>query len=441
MGSPIILLGMPQSGVTEVAGALSTLGFFFGSEGEFFKLDQDDRDGRFEQRALTNFNYRCLSAFQMHVASVNSLPAAWRSYPHAKGLHHELKDLLSATFVNRDLCGIKQPMATLLTPLYQDVFAELGLASHFVVCVRSPLGLPATPMKWTHEVGSRPIPPLGPLALGCWLRHTLGGIEAAKDSDLSVVTFEEFMEHPRSFLEGILRFHPACSPTEDQWSQAIAGLKSQLPIDSHASDPFEDYPSLLRKTLNLCKELGRGQANHDEVVNLVEQFRLWREMLAPPANPGAQVSLSWVERGVAKVEQTPFLPSGDWQTVRLPVGAPPNTFLSGLFYSRPCRIWLRRCVWSSNGKYESAKLVAGPGSRLSETEGIQRLDGACESQQVSLRSPSAPGPFTLELELLLEAGAQIYVEAANRLADRLLQCTAVHAALLTASRPPKKGDQ
>ena len=180
----------------------------------------------------------------------------------------------------------------------------------------------------------------------------------------------------------------------------------------------------MAETHSLCRDLASGARGDERIGVLAEEFEGWRAMLAPPGNPGTQVGFAWHEHGCAQVAQKPFLPSGDWQTVRVPIPAPAATEVFGLLYGRPCRVWIRRCEWSSGGGREPVKLRAGPGSVLRHEFGVVRLDGSVEPGQIHLRTPVSPGPYELEIEFLLEASPQITLESVNRLTGRLQECLA-----------------
>jgi hypothetical protein len=432
--NPVFVLGMPRSGATGVANALSRLGVFFGSQDELVQPAPDDAGGRFELRELSQFNRRCLAAFQMHVTSVAPMPAAWRAHPQAPALRHELRKTLAKRIGSQNRWGIKQPMASLLLPIYQEVFQDLALSPHYVLCVRDPLDFPELPLKWNREAGSRWIPPLGTRALGVWLRHTLGALEGAQGARVDVIPFAEFAKEPKPLLERIVSRYPGWSPLVDQRSEATAEVRSVAGDDLVTEPKADACPKLVRDTFSACCELSRGEAPEERVGSLIRSFDLWREMLNPPGNPGTQLGFAWFERGVVKVAQAPFLPAGDWQRLDLSVPAPPGTRVSGLLYGRPCRIWIRHCSWSSPWGRVPAKLEAGPGSRCSEVGGLQLLEGAYESGQVSVTTPTFTGPYLFEIEFFLEAGPQINVDAANRLSNRLQECVARYEALSMSGR-------
>ena len=441
----IVILGMPRSGCSQLARALAFLGVFFGEEDALVRPDRDDPGGALELKTLANLNARCLSTFGLHVTSVATMPSAWRNYPQATLLRTELARILSETFCKAERWAIKQPTIGLLMPLYQEVFKELGLSPRYVVCCRNPAALAKLPLKWNHEAGSRWTPALGPVAVGAWLAHTLGPLGSIDRGD--VVSYDQVVESPVRILERLVSPEQGWSPTAEEWS-AAGGTIGHDPYGEE-TESLAEYPSLVREAWAECQRIGRGEPAGETVQSLVASFETWRAMLAPPQSPGTQVGFAWVENGVVQAAQVPFLPTGDWQRVLMPISAPPNTVLSGLLYGRPCRVWIRRCSWTSKrgaapdspgpdsfgpDSLRPASLVPGPGSQCSESRGYVRLDGAYESQQVSLRTPSFAGPYELELEFLLEAGPQINVDTAMRLAGRLEACADRYAALSVEAR-------
>jgi hypothetical protein len=111
------------------------------------------------------------------------------------------------------------------------------------------------------------------------------------------------------------------------------------------------------------------------------------------------------------------------------LNALPQTLVNGLLYNKPCRVWIRRAHFKVRDQEFPVKFTSGPGSSLSVYQGMIRLDGAYESQQLSLVTPSEPGPYELEMDLLLESGLAISVESTVRIASRLHECAAKISAI------------
>lgn len=388
---PLLILGLPGGGTTRLAAELVESGRSFGAKSDLLP-DAERGTSSFERADLSLLHRRGLAAFQMHFASVAPLPKHWIRSPLAAPLVEDLRTILERLWTADPNACIKSHVATLLLPLYAEAFRQLGVRPAVSLCVREPSFYVTTPLRWESAPGARTVPPLGALGIGVWLRHTLESL--AFSSGATVVL------HPDSMVQPDLR----------------------------------DFPALVSEVYALCRTLARGEATADRLAVAVKQFDDWREMLEPPGIPGTQIGLAWYENGVAQVSQLPFLPNGDWQTVRLPVPAPAATEVFGLLYGRPCRVWMRRCDWISREGRSPASVRPGPGSRLSEEAGVGRLDGAFEPHQIRLRTPTERGPYELELEFLLEAGPQITLESARRLGERLLGCLATQQRLADSAR-------
>jgi hypothetical protein len=426
---PIVVLGMPQSGCSTVARALTLLGVDFGTPAEMVRVDESAPGGHFEQSALTGFNRRCLSSLQLHPLSSRAMPANWRSHPLAPGMREVLRRAISER-LGKGQSGIKQPMACLLLPLYQEVFSELGLCPHYVVCLRDPVQIGSSGFTWIDESGASSFAPAGQVAVGAWLNYTLSALEAGSSAQLTVVPYEAMLDSPGPVLHRILKKAPWLTFSDTDFSRATESIRSIPHCPAVTTAALSDYPPLVANTFELCCRLASDESEIVGLPSLIAEFDLWREMLAPPGNPGTRLGFAWIESGRAETAQVPFLPSGEWQTVRLMVPAPPSTQLSGVLYGRPCRIWFKRCLWRFGSSQMQAQLLSGPGSQLVQSGGFLRLEASYEAGQVSVKTPSTPGPYELEIEFLLEAGPLITAEVSRRLAERLQECAVRHERLV-----------
>lgn len=418
---PIVILGMQRSGTSAVAGALTRLGVNMGPDDGFFPEDSNNSAGYFELRALTTFSHKCLTFFQMSVASTQPLPEAWTNYPQARILIDELKALLKNHFSESPLWGFKQPIASIIWPIYAQALIELDLNPSFVICVRNPMEVMSSEANWVYAPGGRQLAPFGAKAIGVWMNYTFSALDAAKHADLTVVPYKDFISNPRHFLERIVNKSTAWKPSESAWETAVQSVNPALKHHQNGVDSLTNAPVLARKLLEYCEA---KPEDSEALDNLTREWSVWQSMLAPQKLSGTRIGLAWRARGQIDSVQIPFLPSGDWQVIRFEFDAPPSTLMNGVLYNKACRIWIRRAEFLTPNGPTIAKLMAGPGSQINEINGIIRLDGAYETQQVNLVTPSQPGPYHLEWEILLEAGQQISQDTAARLADRLHQCAA-----------------
>lgn len=423
---PIVVLGMQRSGTSAVAGALSALGAFMGEQADFFPPDANNSAGYFEQQSLSTLNHKCLAFFQMSSVSVRPLPEFWFVFPQARILTEELARLLTQTFSNQQIWGFKQPMSSIIMPLYHQVFTDLGLSPQFVVCVRNPLEIQASEAHWEYGIKSRQMAPLGNRAVGVWLNYTLSALEGAKGADTTVVPYSEFVSDPVPFLSDIVSKQPGWNPSGEQWTAAQAAIQPHLKRQDRATGELEIYPQLVKATWDYCNTKIHTS---DQLAFLLKEYKLWRDILEPPKLSGTRLGFAWNQGGSVQSSQQPFMPAGTWQTVSLPISAPPMTELHGLMYSKPCRVWIKKCVFIHSSKESAAKLVPGPGSNLVEINGMLRLEGAYEARQISLMTPRESGPYQLGLEFLLESGERIVTDAASRVSQRLHQCSTRKASL------------
>jgi len=264
----------------------------------------------------------------------------------------------------------------------------------------------------------------------------LGSLEWARSRPLSIVPYAGFLEDSSRYLSDIVAKHGGISPSDNQWSEALASVRPGLRRQASRENDLANYPSLIGETLDYCTSSVHDERRH---AALLAEFESWLEILEPPRLSGTRIGFAWTQGGEIYSVQEPYLPIGDWQTVRLQVAAPARTELHGLFYSKACRVWIRRCVFLHGSGETAAQLTPGPGSNLAQINGIQRLEGAYEARQISLSTPSGPGPFTLEIEFLLESGTQIVNDAASRISSRLHECASKRAVVerRLAARPTR----
>ncbi len=328
-----------------------------------------------------------------------------------------------ARFKDYPVWGFKQPLAGLVWPIYANVLNEMGVEPQFVVCVRHPLEAQASELAIQYPSGGRE---MANLSGGMWLNYTLGAFEAAAESPVTVVPFSRFLHEPGPFLKRIVENQGKWKPSESQWADALASV---IPENRHhfgEPSALAEFPALVGDTFRFCES---GAEDTEVRAALVAEFRAWREMLAPPALSGTQMGFAWKVEGEAKSAVEPFLPAGDWQTISIRIPAPPRTELHGVLYNKPCRVWIRRCVFRTGREQSDAQLRAGPGSSLTPLQGMFRLDGAYEARQIMLNTPPRPGPYSLEMEFLLESGLPLVDDSVARAAERLYECTARQAML------------
>jgi hypothetical protein len=418
-----LIVGMQRSGTSALSGALARLGVCFGNEEMLYAADSNNLQGYFEHRKATAINLRILDEFQMHVTSFGGLPSNWSEHPQSVELRGLLRDFIKDDLRPNNPWGIKNPLASLLMPIYRRVFQELGLCPNYLVCVRNPLESMASEASLEFGDSYRVMQSLGTMAIGSWLRYTLGAICEADPDRLQVVPYDELLANPRAVLESVVAMAPTWRPNSAQWEDALGSVRTDLRRNRTPVSKLDHFPSIVGRTYEAVTALGAGQASAlSELRELYAEFQTWTRMLGDPPSAPGQLNLTWVEAGERRYVELRFEVTSSWQTISVAVDAPPKTPISGSIYGRSARVWIRRCVWSAGGRTTEAALSSGPCSGVSNRSGMWRLDAAPEAHQIRLVTPGSVGPYKLELEFLLEAGTAIDIEIAASLAQKLGRC-------------------
>ncbi len=422
--NPIVILGMQRSGTSALAGALYRLGVSFGRESLLYQGDANNAGGYYEHRKATILNLRTLRTFQMHPTSLGRLPEGWKEHPQAESLRAELRGFIETEFANPGRWAIKQPVTSMVIPLYTDVFNELAIEPHYVICVRNPLECMASESKLDFGDSYRVMASLGEAAVGSWLRYTLGAFADVQGRrHLTVVPYADFLADPDTSLRAIVDEHPDWEPSRQQWVEAMSSIKGDLRHNRVTEQALDSYPALVGRTFRAASSFDPSNVEDwRTILGLYREYELWISMMSEPATPPGKLGLAWIEDGRQRISEVRYAPEGSWQTIRLPIDAPPKTVVSGLLYGRPYRAWIRKCVWNIGEKTAPAALRTGLGSSIERAGPLSLLHGVFEPNQIALTTPAGPGPYDLEIEMFLEVGPFVSEEIAAGLSRKLEEC-------------------
>jgi hypothetical protein len=406
---------MQRSGTSALSGALHALGVSFGQAEMLYEADSNNPQGYFEHRRATVFNLRCLHTFQMHPTCFDRLPPDWKEHPGAKELRDELKAFLKDEFAGCEHWAIKQPLASLLLPIYLSVFEELGIRAQFLVCVRNPLETLRSEAKLEFGDSYRVMASLGMRAIGSWLRYTLGSLADLQGQDVSVVCYDDLVRTPLSVLE---RVAGGWADLEELLG-AAGSIRADLRHHRTSPEELRELPDLVSRSFECVSRFDSGDSEKwGKVLALHQEFEWWRGCMGEPAPPRIKLGLGWID-GSQRVAEASYVPSGGWQKVSVEIDAPPKAALNGLLSPFPCRVWIRQSVWRVGERTVPAEIKGGLASRVLFENGMVRLDAVYEAGQINLRTPGGPGPYRLEIEFLLERGVQVSEEISANLARHL----------------------
>jgi len=254
--------------------------------------------------------------------------------------------------------------------------------------------------------------------IGAWLAHTLNALHDSRNFPRTVISFSSFLEDPCRALSPTVAAIEL-DPSEEEWENSVASVRRDLVHSNSSDDALDAYPALVHRVYSLC--LLAASDPHavieDEIEACYREFESYRQMFWRPALEEATVGAMWERRQESQYAQVPYRPSQTWQTVYLEMGALPCSPVQLYLYPLPANVWIRKAVWHFGGAEAEAQLEAGRSGNLRQQLGLACVSILHGPDHVLVRTPSAKGPFTLELELLVESNNLVIGETYKVLSD------------------------
>ncbi len=190
----IVILGMHRSGTSLLAETIAGLGAQMGPPEPLGRPAFDNGRGFWEHPGIMATQRDLLAALGRELASPEAalaMPPNWLDHPAARHARRRLTDLLLAELAALPRGGqfaFKDPRTCLLLPLWQHIFAELGLAPRHVLALRHPAEVAAS----LHRRDG--IPPV--LGEALWLRHHAEALRHLAGRPLLTVRYDALLAHP-----------------------------------------------------------------------------------------------------------------------------------------------------------------------------------------------------------------------------------------------------
>lgn len=413
-GRPVVVLGMFRSGTSSVSASLAKLGFFFGEDQDFFPTDEFNQTGYWELRDVMAVNRRCLAALGMSYHKVNPIPSDWKQLPGIPKALDQIQEVLLKHFDGKERWGFKEPMTSAILPLYREVFDRNKIVPHYAICVRNPLDVGAS------ERSREPL--MGDQSYGLWLHYTLAPLVETIGQSRSLIVYEQFVLDPPVALGDIAR-EVGVDGTEDEWMDADEMIQPNLRHNRSDIDSLNAWPSLLRRTYELCLKAGKDRvgfaagAYDDAIRGLWKELCQLKAMLKQSDLENGTITLSWKDGDKVATRASRFVPTGAWQNFRAEVTSEPGSIVRADLYQAPCQIWIRRAAWKSSKGLLAAEMQAGATGFLEEREGMPLLS-IFGPDPLLLRTPDEAGPHELEIEFLLESDFHVATRILTRLRDQ-----------------------
>lgn len=192
----IIVLGMHRSGTSAVTKAVESLGVNLGDN--LIPAAEDNKKGFFEDRQIIDINDRLLKLAGMKWYSVEEFPTYILDSPQGKSLEVEARRLICNRLEINNIWGFKDPRCSRLLPFWQNVLGPLDVEVGFLMVLRNPLDM-ASSIKKRDRFDLT-------MSQHLWLLHTFLNLKYLKSERVFFVLFDDFLDHPESYLERLTAF-------------------------------------------------------------------------------------------------------------------------------------------------------------------------------------------------------------------------------------------
>lgn len=392
---------MRRSGTSSVCQALSLLGVSFGESKNLIPPDEHNPEGYWELASL-NASHRIFnSSLNTIHPAVDPLPADWQERPGSPifvaGAAKALREAKSGV---KGVFGWKALEGSQSIPFIEAYSWEADVEPAYLVCVRHPL-----------EVGHSESRANGtPVAqsIGSWMAYTLGALGDAPADRRHVLIVERFRQDPRKSLTPIVSAL-GLEPSEAQWQAAVASVKAEM---MKQPDAAHETPDLMKRLYEIAQAIADQDGTAEE--RLKDCRREWdsiRECIERPAITEAPLRASWTRGAETKRLEIPYRVQQSWMTLRIDSTVLPGSELAVGIYPAPALIWLKSAIWKAGEQEWPAAATPGTKCRMGEQCGMRVGLVLGAPDQFRFTAPAAKGPFTLELEILVQLSGQITSDA------------------------------
>lgn len=193
----VLIIGAPRSGTSATTGTLKILGLPLGNK--LVGPLSDNIKGHFEDSATVDLNRALLKKLNSWPHDPRHLAINWQS-EQAQKLKEEIKWHIYKRFNEFSLFGLKNPLISLLLPLYIQALKELRYRVKVIIVLRHPLEIAASLMK-RHKITQE-------IALQLVEKFLTAVAQNSKECDKISITFEELINNTESVVTKIQAFLP-----------------------------------------------------------------------------------------------------------------------------------------------------------------------------------------------------------------------------------------
>jgi hypothetical protein len=259
---PIVtVLGMHRSGTSLCANMLQMLGVdMAGGSG----AEQANERGHWERSRINDLNDLVFAAFGRRWADAThalALPEGWLDDPRVRQVQAALVGYLAARIGGRNVFGFKDPRTARLMPMWREVFADLGVAPRFVLCVRDPAQVAHS--LCVHDRITRG------QAEYRWLVYNADAVAGVAGAPVCVVPYEDWFSRPLETAQRLASFVGAEEPNADEVRTVI---DPDLRHDQEDALPARAMARRLHRQILRAVTVGRFDTDLPAFCTCVAEF-------------------------------------------------------------------------------------------------------------------------------------------------------------------------
>ena len=192
----MLLTGMHRSMTSLAARTLNLAGLSLGPEERLHEPDGCNPAGYWEYSDVVDLHDQILHSLGRRWDTALALPAGWLERSAVIELKAELQRIVDRETKRNSVWLLKDPRASLLLPLWQEIGEALDVAVHYVACIRHPLDV-ANSLFSRDDL---------PLHHGCaiWLNYNLAILAAAKRRPAHLIAAQDWVEAPAETAASLL---------------------------------------------------------------------------------------------------------------------------------------------------------------------------------------------------------------------------------------------
>lgn len=374
---------------------------YLGTDSDFPPPKEGNPEGIFERKEILAFNGKCIESLYLGHDRPDLL--AMEQHPSFSRMADEAAELLRSIFADRPLWGWKEPITTLLTPIYQAALGRGDVRESYVLSVRRPAEVFASQKKIMDTAETHREAAIGARAYRRWASYTIKSLKFSRGKPRAMVAFHELVADPQRVLSDVHRglFGGAVAD-----AFVLEAATKAIHPEHHRNLAVEevpaDAPAIVARLWQLCKRAaadvdGLNEGKYDsEAEDIEREFELLSTCFAEPEPPFGQITFQMP--GGPAVVYGSVLPSLGWNTVEAEISARPNVDLYGSLYPLPANVYVR-----------DLRFGEGHGAMKAVNDTAQSVEGVAtrfslgfSHPQVSLRTPVHPGPYKLRMEVYVE---------------------------------------